>query len=106
MGPLSGGARGLLSGPLQSGVCFLRDPLPAVSSHALQLAYLIGRCGQEDNGFTEFHDSDMGGMGAASLPTVLYQRVPNEEQDIRSRAFWLRRVRLFSPVHLNGSCSS
>jgi hypothetical protein len=53
----------------------------------LQLAYLIGPSGQENNGFTEFHDGDTSGVGAASLPAVLYQRVPNEEQDIRPRAF-------------------
>jgi hypothetical protein len=45
-------------------------------------------------------------VGAASLPAVLYQRVPNEEQDIRPHAFWPRRMKLFSPAHLNDSYSS
>src|SRR5450759_4690240 len=54
--PLSGGARCLLSRPLQSGVRLFRDPLPAAYSHASQRAYPSGGpSGQEDNGFTEFH---------------------------------------------------
>jgi hypothetical protein len=54
---LSGRARCLLSGQLQPGVCFFRDPLPAAPSRASQRAYLIDS-DQEDNGFTEFHDDD------------------------------------------------
>lgn len=56
--PLSGGARCLLSGPLRPGVRFLRDPIPAAPSHALQLADPCGPSAGEDNGFTEFHDDD------------------------------------------------
>jgi len=56
--PLSGGARCLLSGRLQPGVCLLRDPIPAAPSRALQLAYPTGPSGRESNGLTEFHDDD------------------------------------------------
>jgi hypothetical protein len=56
--PLSGRARCLLSGPLQSGVRLLRDPLPAAYLHTLRRAYPTGPSGWEDNGFTEFHSDD------------------------------------------------
>jgi hypothetical protein len=104
--PLSGEARCLLSGPLQSGVRLLRDPLPAACSHALQHAYPAGPSGREDNGFTEFHGDDTVGW---VLP--LYRRCKVSVSHNWSRTsgrvpFWLRRVKLFSPVSRDGSYSS
>jgi hypothetical protein len=104
--PLSGGARCLLSGPLQPGVCLLRDPLPAACSRALRRAYPTGPSGWEDNGFTEFHGDDTVGW---VLP--LYRRcnvnVSRKWSETSDRLpFWLRRVKLFSPVSRDGSCGS
>ena len=61
--------------------------MPAAPSHASQLAYPAGPSGREDNGFTEFHDADMVGWVLPLYRRYLNQRVPNEEQDIRPRAF-------------------
>src|SRR5688572_27758766 len=77
--PLSGGARCLLSGPLQPGVCFLRDPLPAVPSRALRLADPCGPSTGEDNGFTEFHDDDTVGWVLPVYRRCLCQCDPKEE---------------------------
>jgi hypothetical protein len=93
--PLSGGARCLLSGPLQPGVRLLRDPMPAARSHALQRAYPTGPSGREDNGFTEFHGDDAVGW---VLP--IYRRcrvsVSRRCSGISDRVpFWLRRLQLF-----------
>jgi hypothetical protein len=98
--PLSGGARCLLSGPLQSGIRFLRDPLPAVPSHALQLADPPGPSGREDNGFTEFHGVDTVGR---VLP--IYRRCCVSVTRYLSGAsdrmpFWPRRTQLVSPAHV------
>jgi len=96
--PLSGGARGLLSGPLQPGICFLRDPMPAVPSHALQLADPTGPSGREDNGITEFHDDDTMGWVLS-----VYRRSYVSVFRIRSGTsdhvpFWPRRIQLLSPA--------
>jgi hypothetical protein len=104
--PLSGRARCLLSRSLRPGVCLLRDPLPAAYSHALQHAYPTDPSGREDNGFTEFHGDDTVGW---VLPlyrrcSVNVSRMWSETSD--RLPFWLRRIKLFSPVSRDGSCGS
>lgn len=104
--PLSGRARCLLSGRLRPGIRFLRNPLPAVPSHALQLADPAGPSGREDNGFTEFHDDDP--MGRV-LP--IYRRycasVFRQRSGTSDRMpFWPRRIQLLSPVNNHGSNGS
>jgi hypothetical protein len=103
---LSGGARCLLSRPLQPGICLLRDPLPAAYSHTLRRAYATGPSGREENGFTEFHGDDTVGW---VLP--LYRRFQvsvsrNWGRTSDRLPFWLRRVKLFSPVSRDGSYGS
>jgi hypothetical protein len=104
--PLSGGARCLLSGPLQPGIRLFRDPLPAAYSHTLRRAYATGPSGRDDNGFTEFHGDDTVGW---VLP--LYRRFQvsvsrNWGRTSDRLPFWLRRIKLFSPVSRDGSCGS
>lgn len=84
----------------------LRDPLPAAYSHTLRRAYATGPSGREDNGFTEFHGDDTVGW---VLP--LYRRFQvsvsrNWGRTSDRLPFWLRRVKLFSPVSRDGSCGS
>ena len=62
--------------------------MPAVPSHALQLADPTGPSGREDNRFTESRADDLlVGEGAVYLPAVLCQCVPNVQRSIRPRAF-------------------
>jgi hypothetical protein len=82
------------------------DPLPAASSHVLRCAYPTGPSGQEDNGFTEFHGDDTVGW-----TLLLYRRCSvNVFRKWSGTSdcvpFWLRRVKLFSPVSRDGSYSS
>lgn len=92
--------------PLQPGVRFLRDPLPAGPSRASQLADPTDPSGGEDNGFTEFHDDDMVGWVLLSHRRyfVSVSRVDPETSD--RMPFWLRRIQLLSPVGCYDSYSS
>lgn len=77
--PLSGGARCLLSGPLQPGICLLRNPLPAARSRPLRCVYPAGPSGRESNGFTEFHDDDAVGWVLSSPPAVFLSACPDSQ---------------------------
>jgi hypothetical protein len=67
-----------LSGPLQSGIRFFHDPLPAPSSAFLA----IGFPGQleipgDKYGFTQFHISNKNGLGLAFPPVALQSTCAN-----------------------------
>jgi len=74
-----------LSGPLQPGIRFLCDPIPAPPT--ARLAAHLPR-GQQ-YGLTTFPICHTTGLGPAYSPVVLRRRIPIIDRDNRPRTFWL-----------------
>ncbi len=75
-----------LSGPLQPGVRFLCDPIPAPPTVFLAVHLPWG----QRYGLTTFPVCHTTGLGSASSPVVLWRRIPKAHGDNRPRTFWFK----------------
>jgi len=66
-----------LSEPLQSGIRFLRNPLPALPTVPLTVHLLIGFPLERQYGLTAFPICHTTGLGSASSPMVWWRTYPN-----------------------------
>jgi len=91
-----------LSEPLQPGVRFFHDPLPALPTAPLAIGLPTAFCGRK-YGLTQFHSSNTNSLGPASPPVALRVDVSLYQKETTGHLpFWFGRTPLLSPGFDNG----
>ena len=81
-----------VSGPLQSGVRFFHNPLPALPSDPLAVHLPVA---WRRYGLTLFHISDTSGLGSAFSPVACRSRPPICKRESQLHAFWPEPISAF-----------
>jgi len=95
-----------LSTPLQSGIRFLRNPLPALPTVHLTAHLLIRFPFEQQYGLTAFPICHTTGLGSAFSPIALWRRIPNHDWNNRLRTFWFKPISSFGLSILTAFISS
>lgn len=81
-----------VSGPLQSGIRFFHDPLPAPPSDPLAVHLPVA---WRRYGLTLFHINDTSGLGSAFPPVACRSRPPIYKRESKLHAFWPEPISAF-----------
>jgi len=92
-----------VSGPLQSGIRFFHDPLPAPPSDPLAVHLPVA---WRRYGLTLFHINDTSGLGSAFPPVACRSRPPIYKRESKLHAFWPEPVSAFGSSTLTMFISS
>lgn len=86
-----------VSGPLQSGIRFFHDPLPAPPSDPLTVHLPVA---WRRYGLTLFHINDTSGLGSAFPPVACRSRPPIYKRESKLHAFWPEPISAFGSLTL------
>ena len=86
-----------VSEPLQSGIRFFHDPLPAPPSDPLTVHLPVA---WRRYGLTLFHINDTSGLGSAFSPVACRPRPPIYKREPKLHAFWPEPISAFGSLTL------